>query len=157
MNTYRIPKLLAVPVLPGIIPPMRILALDIGDRRIGVAISDELGITAHGRPTLKRLTVERDIERIKKLIEEDQVGQIIIGLPLHMDGRESRQSQKISRFADQIREALTVPVVLWDERLTSFAAEEHLREMGLNWRKRRERVDQMAAVFILQSYLDGHS
>lgn len=132
---------------------MRIMALDVGDRRIGIAVSDELGLTAQGRPTLKRLRVDQDIERIRKLAEEAGIDLIVIGNPIHMDGAESRQSQKVSRFADRVRKTLGMPVLLWDERLTSFAAEEHLRELGMNWRKRRALVDQVAAVFILESYL----
>lgn len=135
---------------------MRIMALDVGDRRIGIAVSDELGLTAQGRPTLKRLTVDQDIERIRKLAEEAGIDLIVIGNPIHMDGAESRQSQKVSRFADRVRKTLGMPVLLWDERLTSFAAEEHLRELGMNWRQRRERVDQVAAAFILESYLREH-
>ena len=133
---------------------MRIMALDVGDRKIGVAISDAMQLIAQGKPTLKRTTTEADIEYLRNLVTENDVHRIIIGEPLHMDGRPSPQSLKTAKFARKLQKATQVPVVLWDERLSSFAAEEHLAEMGLNWRKRREQVDKMAAMIILQSYLD---
>jgi putative Holliday junction resolvase len=134
---------------------MRIMGLDVGDKTIGVAVSDALLLTAQPRPTLRRKGSEWDIEQIRRLAVENEVHQIVVGLPLHMDGKESPQSQKTAKFADALREALSLPVVFWDERLTSFEAEQHLREMGLNWRQRREQVDKIAAMIILQNYLDS--
>jgi putative Holliday junction resolvase len=134
---------------------MRIMALDVGDKKIGLAISDEMLLTAQSRPTLKRKNLNSDVEQLRKLAEMNEVQEIIVGNPLHMDGRPSAQSQKIARFARKLHEATHLRVTFWDERLTSFAAEQHLEEMGLNWRKRREHVDQVAAMLILQSYLDG--
>ena len=133
---------------------MRIMALDVGDRKIGVAISDAMQLIAQGKPTLRRTTIEADLEHLRNLVTENDVHRIIIGEPLHMDGRPSPQSLKTAKFARKLQKATQIPVVLWDERLSSFAAEEHLVEMGLNWRKRREQVDKMAAMIILQSYLD---
>ena len=132
------------------------MALDVGDKNIGVAISDAMLMTAQGKPTLKRTTPEADIERVRHLAEENEVHKIVIGEPLHMDGRPSPQSRKTAKFARRLQQATQLPVVLWDERLTSFAADQHLEEMGLSWRKRREHVDKVAAMLILQSYLDGH-
>ena len=129
--------------------------MDIGDKKIGIAISDPMLLTAQGKPTLKRTTLEADIERLRNLAVENEVHSIVIGDPLHMDGRPSLQSQKTARFAQKLQKATQIPVVLWDERLTSFAAEQHLEEIGLNWRKRREHVDKVAAMLILQSYLDS--
>jgi putative pre-16S rRNA nuclease len=134
---------------------MRIMALDVGDKKIGLAVSDEMLLTAQPRPTLKRTNLNSDVEQLRKLAEKNEVKEIIVGNPLHMDGRPSAQSQKVARFARKLHEATRIPVTFWDERLTSFAAEQHLEEMGLNWRKRREHVDQVAAMLILQSYLDG--
>ena len=136
---------------------MRVMALDVGDKRIGVAISDALMLTAQPRPTLRRKDLETDIVALRRLAEGNEVHQIVIGQPLHMSGRESLQSEKVARFAEEIQKSLDLPVVFWDERLTSFAAEEHLRDMGLNWRKRREHVDKIAAMIILQNYLDNRS
>ena len=133
---------------------MRIMALDVGDKKIGVAVSDSLLLTAQPRPTLERKNLESDLHRLGELARENEVHEIVIGSPVHMDGRESRQSEKVARFARKLSKTLGLPVVFWDERLTSFAAEQHLEEMGLNWRKRREQVDKIAAMFILQSYLD---
>jgi putative Holliday junction resolvase len=134
---------------------MRIMALDIGDNRIGIAISDAMLLIAQGKPTLKRTSPEADIEHVRSLAQENEVHKIVIGDPLHMDGRPSPQSRKTAKFARKLQQATQIPVVLWDERLTSFAAEQHLEEMGLDWRKRREHVDKVAAMLILQSYLDG--
>jgi len=133
------------------------MALDIGDKTIGVAISDALMLTAQPRPTYRRKDSRADIAAIRRLAEENEVHQIVVGKPLHMNGHESPQSEKVARFADEIRKSLGLPVVFWDERLTSVAAEQHLEEMGLNWRKRRQHVDKIAAMIILQNYLDNRS
>ena len=131
------------------------MGLDVGEKRIGVAISDSMLITAQGRPTLQRTNLSADIEKLRRLVEENEVHEIIVGQPLHMSGKESAQSRKTARFAEHLGKELGIPIVHWDERLTSFAAEQHLEEMGLNWRKRREHVDKIAAMIILQSYLDS--
>src|SRR5207249_4284606 len=134
---------------------MRIMALDLGDKTIGVAISDALLLTAQARPTIQRKDAQSDIELLRRLAEENEVHQIVVGHPLHMNGKESRQSQKIGLFAVELEKKLQIPVVFWDERLTSFAAEQHLEEMGLKWRERRRHVDKIAAMIILQNYLDS--
>ena len=121
---------------------MRVMALDVGDKTIGVAVSDALLLTAQGRPTIRRKSVKSDIDTLRRLVEENEVHEIVVGQPLHMDGQESRQSQKVARFADEVRKTLDIPIVFWDERLTSFAAEQHLEEMGLNWRKRERRLQR---------------
>ena len=136
---------------------MRVMALDVGDKKIGIAISDSLLLTAQGRPTLRRTTIIRDVEALRLLAEENEVHQIVVGQPLHMNGTASRQSQKVAEFAESVKRAVDIPIVFWDERLTSFAAEQHLAELGLNWRKRREQVDKIAAMIILQNYLDSQS
>ena len=136
---------------------MRIMALDVGDKFIGVAVSDAMLLTAQGRPTIRRSNPESDLNRIRKIIEEDEVHEVVVGQPLHMDGRESPQSLKVSRFAQQLQKFTGIPVTFWDERLTSFAAEQHLQEMGMKWRKRREHVDKIAAMIILQNYLDARN
>lgn len=134
---------------------MRVMALDVGDKTIGVAMSDALLLTAQPRSTIHRKNLQRDIETLRRLVEDDEVHQIVVGQPLHMDGKESRQSQKVRTFADELQKQFNIPIVFWDERLTSFAAEQHLEEMGLNWRQRREHVDKVAAMIILQNYLDS--
>jgi putative holliday junction resolvase len=134
---------------------MRVMGLDVGDKTIGIAISDALLLTAQSRPTLRRKDLRSDIEFLRQLAAENEVHQIVMGQPLHMDGRESTQSQKVARFAEELKKALDLPVAFWDERLTSFEAEQHLEQMGLNWRQRREQVDKIAAMIILQNYLDN--
>jgi putative Holliday junction resolvase len=134
---------------------MRVMGLDVGEKTIGIAISDSMLLTAQGRPTLRRTNLNADIKKLRLLVEENEVHEIIVGQPLHMSGKESAQSNKVARFAEQLGKALKIPILHWDERLTSFAAEQHLEEMGLNWRKRREHVDKIAAMIILQSYLDS--
>ena len=133
---------------------MRVMALDVGDKNMGIAISDALLLTAQSRPTLRRKDLKSDIEAIRQLSVENEVHEIVIGQPLHMDGRESPQSQKVARFAEELKKALDLPIVFWDERLTSFEAEQHLQEMGLSWRQRRAQIDKIAAMIILQNYLD---
>ena len=134
---------------------VRVMGLDVGDKTIGIAISDSLLMTAQGRPTLRRTTLDSDLRHLRNLAEENEVHQIVVGKPLHMSGDESRQSQKVTSFARILSKSLDLPVVFWDERLTSVAAEEHLEEMGLKWRQRRRHVDKIAAMLILQSYLDN--
>jgi putative Holliday junction resolvase len=136
---------------------MRIMALDVGDRTIGIAISDALLLTAQGRPTLKRRNLQSDIDELRRLVEKNEVHEIVVGQPLHMDGTESTQSRKVAGFADELRKTLNLPVTFCDERLTSFEAEQHLEQMGLNWRRRREHVDKVAAMIILQNYLDSRT
>lgn len=133
------------------------MGLDVGDKTIGIAISDALLLTAQPRPTHRRKDLKSDIETLRLLAAANEVHQIVVGQPLHMDGRESPQSQKVARFADELRKALEIPIIFWDERLTSFEAEQHLEQMGLNWRQRREQVDKIAAMIILQNYLDSGS
>jgi len=134
---------------------MRILALDVGDRNIGIAVSDALRTIAQGRSTLRRTSWEGDLAYLRKVVEEYEVEKIVVGNPLHMDGRESAQGKKIAAFATKLSKSLGTPVIFWDERLTSFAAEQLLEEMGLKWRDRKKHVDKIAAMLILQGYLDS--
>ena len=134
---------------------MRVMALDVGDKTIGVAISDAMLLTAQSRPTIRRKQLKSDIETLHRLAVENEVHQVVVGNPLHMDGRPSPQSQKVAQFAEELEKVLNLPIIFWDERLTSFEAEQHLEQMGLNWRQRREQVDKIAAMIILQNYLDS--
>jgi putative Holliday junction resolvase len=134
---------------------MRIMGLDVGDRTIGVAISDSLLMTAQGKSTIQRSGFDAEARHLRDLAEEYDVHEIVVGNPLHMDGRPSRQGDKIMKFGRRLGQELKLPIVFWDERLTSVAAEEHLEEMGLNWRERKKHVDKIAAMFILQSYLNS--
>ena len=136
---------------------MRVMALDVGDKKIGVAISDELLLTAQGRPTLRRKNLRSDLEILRRLAMENDVQEIVVGQPLNMDGTPSAQTGRVARFSEELRRVLSLPIVFWDERLTSFEAEQHLEQMGMNWRERRKHVDKIAAMIILQNYLDSRS
>jgi putative Holliday junction resolvase len=134
------------------IPP-RTLGLDVGARRIGIAITDRLGLTVQGRPTRTRRSLEADVGYLKGLVEDEDVRRVVVGLPLHMDGRASPQSALVEAFAAALRREILVPVVFQDERLTSFAAEQELEDVGFDWRGRRRHVDRVAATLILEDYL----
>jgi putative Holliday junction resolvase len=136
--------------------PGRTLALDVGSKRIGVAVSDPLGITAQGLPTLQRQNKRRDLEALRRLLSNYQVREVVIGLPLRLSGAEGTQSEKMRRFAEELHAHFGVPVHLWDERWTSTQANRLLREAELSIRKRGQAVDRMAAVLILQSWMEAH-
>ncbi|MGH9583536.1 MAG: Holliday junction resolvase RuvX [Bryobacteraceae bacterium] len=131
----------------------RVLALDVGKKRIGLAISDELGITAQGLDTLERTRIRDDLEKLKQIAAARGVRTLLVGRPLHMSGAESRQGLYTREFADRLSGHLGLPVVHWDERLTSVEAERALREAGATLEERKKAVDRMAAVLLLQSYL----
>jgi putative Holliday junction resolvase len=135
--------------------PGRVLALDFGKKRIGLAISDELGLTAQGLETLQRSNIREDLRRLAQLISERSVSLILMGNPLHMSGAESRQSDYAREFASRLTQASGVPVEFWDERLTTVAAQRVLRESGISIQKRAQAVDRLAAVILLESYLDS--
>jgi putative holliday junction resolvase len=135
----------------------RILALDVGKRRIGIAISDGLNITAQGLPTLERTTVREDLRHLAELTVAREVSLLLIGDPLHMSGDQSRQAQYIRDFAARLSEKSGVPVRFWDERLTTVQAQRVLKESGISIEKRARAVDQLAAVILLESYLDALS
>jgi putative Holliday junction resolvase len=133
----------------------RILALDLGKRRIGLAISDPLGITAQGMPNLVRINKRTDFAALEALIREREVGMILMGNPINMGGLEGRQSGWVREFADELNRRTKLPVKLWDERLTSVEAGRVLRASGISIEKRAAAVDRLSAVILLQSYLDS--
>jgi putative holliday junction resolvase len=133
----------------------RVLGLDVGSRRIGVAVSDPLGITAQGLENLKRKNKKHDFEWLQRVIAEYDVQEIVIGLPLRMSGVEGTQAEKMQAFADEVRQRFRLPVHLWDERLTSAEANRLLRETDLSIEKRGQAVDRMAAVLILQGWMEN--
>ena len=135
----------------------RILAIDYGSRRMGLAVSDPLGITAQGLETLERKNKRSDFARLEKTIRNYQVCEIVLGYPLRMSGEEGAQSQTVSGFAEQLRKKFQLPVHLWDERLTSAEANRVLREADLSIKKRAQAVDRMAAVLILQAFLQSRT
>jgi putative holliday junction resolvase len=133
----------------------RILALDLGKRRIGLAISDALGITAQGLETLQRTNVREDLARLKKLTSERNVTLVVIGNPLHMSGNEGRGTENARDFAARLETTTGIPVQLWDERLTTVEAQRVLRESGASIEKRAKAVDRLAAVILLESFLES--
>jgi putative Holliday junction resolvase len=135
----------------------RILAIDYGSRRMGLAVSDALGITAQGLETLERKNKRSDFARLERVIREYQVTEIVLGNPLRMSGEEGTQSRKVAEFADELRRRFELPVHLWDERLTSSEANRLLRESEVSLHKRVQAVDRMAATLILQSFLQARS
>lgn len=135
---------------------VRILALDVGSKRIGVAVSDPLGITAQGLETIQRQNKRRDLEALGRLVEQYEVQEIVVGLPLRLSGAEGTQSEKMRRFASDLESHFGVTVHLWDERWTSSEANRVLREAELSIQKRGKAVDRMAAVLILQSWMEAH-
>ena len=137
------------------IPKSRILALDLGKNRIGLAISDPLGITAQGLPNLVRRNKRADLAALEQLAHEREVGLILMGNPIHMRGVEGRQSAWVREFAGAIGTRTGLPVKLWDERLTSVEAGRVLRSSGISIAKRAAAVDRLSAVILLQSYLDS--
>ncbi len=133
----------------------RILALDLGKKRIGLAVSDPLGITAQGLPTLQRTTIREDLARLEALIREHGVKVILMGQPLHMSGDESRQSAYTRGFADRLAAKTGLEIRFWDERWTSVEAERVLKQSGISIEKRAKANDRLAAVILLGSYLDS--
>jgi len=133
----------------------RLMALDVGSRTIGLAVTDPLGITAQGLPTLRRRNKRTDLAALRQVIEKYDVRQLIIGLPLRMSGAEGIQSGKIREFAQMVEKHFKLPVHLWDERLTSVEANRVLRESEMSIAKRAAVVDQLAAVLILQNYMES--
>ncbi|MFT8313527.1 MAG: Holliday junction resolvase RuvX [Clostridium sp.] len=136
---------------------MRILGLDIGDRTIGVAISDPLGYTAQGVTTIRRKNEDKDIEELAKLCKEYNVETIVSGLPKNMNGTVGPQSEKVLAFCEILKKKIDIPVKMWDERLTTVAAEKAMLEADLSRAKRKKIIDKMAATYILQGYLDSLS
>jgi putative holliday junction resolvase len=129
--------------------------MDVGSRRIGLAISDPLGITAQGLETVHRQNKRKDFAQLERVIREHEVAEIVMGLPLRMSGAEGIQAEKMQVFAEEIRRRFKLPVHLWDERLTSAQANRLLRETEMSIKRRGAVVDQMAAVLILQSWMDA--
>ena len=131
------------------------MGLDVGTKRIGLAISDPLGITAQGLETLQRRNKRVDFEALGNVIRKFEVAEIVVGYPLRMSGAEGAGADKMQRFAEEMQQRFHLPVHLWDERLTSAQANRLLRETSMSIKRRGEVVDQMAAVLILQSWMDA--
>lgn len=137
---------------------MRIMGLDFGSKTVGVAVSDPLGITAQGVEIVRRTSpdkLRRTLARIEELIAAYDVGELVLGYPKNMNGTEGERCEKTKEFKGLLEKRTGLPVTLWDERLTTVAADRSMMEAGLNRYERKEYVDEIAAVFILQGYMDA--
>ncbi|HQN25821.1 MAG: Holliday junction resolvase RuvX [Syntrophales bacterium] len=134
---------------------MRIMGMDYGEKRIGIALSDELGLTAQGFPTIVRKNRRQVLEAIGDLIARYGVERIVLGYPIRLDGSEAVQCAKVNRFAATLRASFDLPVIRQDETLTTREAEDLMREAGLRRERRRRSVDRVAASLILQGYLNA--
>ena len=133
---------------------MRIIGLDVGTKTIGVAVSDVMGWTAQGVTTVKRSDPDSDVAEIKRYIDEYEAEQVMIGLPLNMNGSAGPSVDMVRQFGEQLAAVITIPIVYRDERLSTMAAERYLLEGDVSRKKRKKVIDKMAAVFVLQGYLD---
>ena len=134
---------------------MKILGLDIGEKRIGIAISDELGYTAQGMRVMNRSGLEDDLTVLRELIKETEATEVVVGLPKNMDGSLGESAEKVLSFAKKIEESISISVIFWDERWTTAEATRLLVDADISRSKRRKVVDKLAAVLILQGYLDS--
>jgi putative Holliday junction resolvase len=134
---------------------MRILGLDVGTKRIGVAVSDELGWTAQGIMTLLRRNGESDLKKIHEIAEQYGVEKVVVGIPKSMDGSLGPQAKMTLGFVQDLREVLEIPIITWDERFSTLEATKMLIGAGVSREKRKRTVDMTAAILILQSYLDS--
>lgn len=134
--------------------PERILALDLGKKRIGLALSDPLGWTAQGLDTFERTRIRDDMAGLKDIAERHEVTLLLLGNPLQMSGEESKQSEKAREFGERLREATGLPVEYWDERYTTVVAHQVLSERRMTLEKRKAQVDKIAAMILLEDYLE---
>ncbi|WP_429842801.1 Holliday junction resolvase RuvX [Brevibacillus sp. FIR094] len=135
----------------------RLMGLDVGDKTIGVAVSDELGWTAQGIETIKRQSKEKDFARLSELVSQYQIGAFVVGLPKNMNGTIGPRAEMCQAFGKLLEERTSLPVHMWDERLTTMAAERMLISADVSRQKRKTVIDKMAATLILQGYLDAKS
>ena len=133
---------------------MRIMSLDVGSRTIGVACSDALLMIAQGIETVRRTSLEKDFNRLKEIIAEYEVHEIVVGMPKNMNGTKGERAEKTEEFVEKMKEVIDLPVAFWDERLSTVMAERQLIAADVSRKKRKSVIDKMAAVVILQGYLD---
>ena len=133
---------------------MRIMALDVGSRTIGIACSDALLMTAQGIETIRRTSLENDFNRLRELISEYEVHELVVGMPKNMNGTKGDRAEKTEEFVEKMKAVIDLPVTFWDERLSTVMAERQLIAADLSRKKRKGVIDKMAAVVILQGYLD---
>lgn len=133
---------------------MRIMALDVGSRTIGIACSDALLMTAQGIETIRRTSLKNDFNRLRELISEYEVHELVVGMPKHLNGTKGDRAEKTEEFVEKMKTVIDLPVTFWDERLSTVMAERQLIAADVSRKKRKGIIDKMAAVVILQGYLD---
>ncbi|MBM4307700.1 MAG: Holliday junction resolvase RuvX [Deltaproteobacteria bacterium] len=133
---------------------MRIMGLDVGSKTIGVAVSDELGLTAQGLKIIRRKSMEDDMRELCSIISQYMIEKIVVGLPINMDGTLGRQAETVLEWINRFKDRTSLPVETWDERLSTVEASKTLLEADLSRKKRKQVIDKLAAVLILQGYLD---
>ena len=133
---------------------MRIMALDVGSRTIGIACSDALLMTAQGIETIRRTSLENDFNRLRELISEYEVHELVVGMPKNMNGTKGDRAEKTEEFVEKMKAVIDLPVTFWDERLSTVMAERQLIAADVSRKKRKGVIDKMAAVVVLQGYLD---
>jgi len=138
----------------GDIEKVRIMGLDIGSHTIGIAISDELGMTAQGLKTIRRRSMGEDLQEMMMIIDEYEIEKIVVGLPKNMDGTLGKQAEIVFQWITDCKKKIHLPMVTWDERLSTVGASKILLEADLSRKKRKKVIDKLAAVLILQGYLD---
>jgi len=136
---------------------MRILGIDVGERTLGLALSDPEGILASALQTIRRTSESKDLETLAAVIAGREVGEMVVGLPLNMNGTRGPQADKALAFAEVLRQRFHLPVHLWDERLSTVAAERAMLEADLSRRKRKRAIDRVAAAFFLQGFLEARA
>lgn len=133
---------------------MRIMGIDYGEKRFGIALSDPLGITAQGLPTIERTSIQEDIKKIINIIQEKEVQEIVLGLPKHLNNTLGDKAKEVLNFIDTLKKHINIPIKTFDERFSTVRANRAMLEGDLSRKKRKERVDMIAAQLILQGYLD---
>ncbi len=136
---------------------MRILGLDIGSKTIGVAVSDEMSLTAQGVTTLKRKVLQQDVKQLLEVIEEHRAEKVVVGLPKNMNGSLGPSARMVFSLIEELKKFIDLPVVTWDERLSTVAAQRVLLEADMSRKKRKRVIDKVAAILILQGYLDNQA
>ncbi|WP_244269506.1 Holliday junction resolvase RuvX [Natronincola ferrireducens] len=131
------------------------MGLDVGDKRIGVALSDLMGWTAQGLETVERTNLKKDLQRLEEIIKANEVEKIVVGLPKNMNGTLGPQSEKVLEFTERLKKRTDKEIIFWDERLTTVAAEKSLIQADMSRKKRKTVIDKVAATYILQNYLDS--
>ncbi len=134
---------------------MRLMGLDLGEKTIGISVSDELGLTAQPRTTLKRISKAKDIACLLDMAKEDSVEGIVVGMPVNMDGSRGKAAKNVERFISLLQENTSLPIIPWDERLSTAAVTRMLVSADMSRAKRKANVDKLAAAYILQGYIDS--